>query len=325
MHDVERFQHQHIFGTDRETSGERRTRWVIALTAVMMVIEIAAGVMFGSMALLADGIHMATHTFALGITVFAYTFARRHAGDRRYTFGTGKATALGGFGSAVSLAVVAVIVLGESVARLADPAAIDFDEAIAVAVVGLLVNLVSALLLRDHEHEDGHGHEHEHEHEGGHGHEDAHAHEHHDHNLRGAYLHVLADALTSVLAIGALVAGKYLGWSWLDAVSGIVGALVIARWSLGLLRSTGAVLLDAEVPEARRLEIRAIIERESETRVADLHVWRVGPQHLAAIVSVVTHSERTPEDFKRDLARFSDLAHVTVEVQRCCAERIAQG
>jgi cation diffusion facilitator family transporter len=306
--EVERFQHRHSYGTDQLVSGERRTRWVVALTLVMMVVEVVAGMVYGSMALLADGWHMGTHAAALGIAIFAYVYARRHATDSRFTFGTGKVGALGGFGSAVALAVVALMVVGQSVLRLAEPATIRFDEAIAVAVVGLLVNLVSALLLRGHHHA---GHEPP-VHDGPA--DDVH---HHDHNLRGAYLHVLADALTSVLAILALLAGKALGWTFMDPVMGIVGGLVIARWSYGLLRDTGAVLLDGEVPQERRRLIHTAIETHDDARVADLHVWRVGPEHLAAIVSVVTPTPRSPEHYKRLLAKQSDLVHLTVEVN-CC-------
>lgn len=306
--EVERFRHPHTYGSDQLAAAERRTRWVVLLTIVMMVVEIVAGTMFRSMALLADGWHMGTHAAALGVVVFAYAYARRHAADTRFTFGTGKVGALGGFGSAVGLAVVALIILGESVLRLAEPAAIRFDEAIAVAVVGLLVNVASALLLRGH-------HEHEHEHPAHDGPaDDVH---HHDHNLRGAYLHVLADALTSVLAILALLAGKALGWTFMDPVMGIVGGLVIARWSYGLVRDTGVVLLDGEVPLERRRLIHTAIETDDDARVADLHVWRVGPEHLAAIVSVVTRTPRPPEHYKRLLSKQTDLVHLTVEVN-CC-------
>ena len=305
--ELHRWEHPHTFGTDRPRPGERRTRWVVALTVTMMAVEIAAGTIFGSMALLADGWHMGTHATALAVAAFAYRYARRHASDRRYSFGTGKVGALGGFGSAVGLAVVALLVVGESATRLAAPVAIRFDEAIAVAVVGLIVNLLSAYLLGEHRDHD-HGHDHG---------QEAGEVRHHDHNLRGAYLHVLADALTSVLAIVALLAGKSLGWTWMDPVMGIVGGLVIARWSYGLLRDTSAVLLDGEVPEARRRRIREVIEAGGEDRVADLHVWRVGPEHLAAIVAVVTAHPRPPAHYKQLLARQADLAHLTVEVLPC--------
>jgi len=322
---IETWRHSHTFGTDERREGERRTRWVIAITAVMMVAEIAAGTVYGSMALLADGWHMGTHAAALGITVFAYVYARRHADNPAYSFGTGKVGSLGGFASAVGLAVVAMLVLGESLVRLASPVSIRFNEAIAVAVIGLVVNLVSAWMLGDHDHHGyghdhhGHGHDHDghdHDHHGhDHGHENDHAHR--DHNLRGAYLHVLADALTSVLAIAALIMGKHLGWVWMDPLMGVVGSIVIARWSYGLLRDTGAVLLDAEASPLRRDQVRAAVESDSDNRVTDLHLWRVGPRHLAAIISVVTHTPREPDHYKALLREHPDLVHVTVEVMRC--------
>ena len=301
----ETFEHGHAFGTDQPVAGEARTRWVVAITVVMMVAEIVAGTVYGSMALLADGWHMGTHAAALGVTLFAYVYARRHATNPDYSFGTGKVGALGGFASAVGLAVVALLVLVESAGRFFRPVAIRFDEAIAVAVVGLVVNLGCAWLLRGHDH--GHHHdEHAHEHD----HED----HHRDHNLRAAYLHVLADALTSVFAIAALLTGKLLGWTWMDPVMGVAGSVVIARWSLGLVRDTSAVLLDAEVPAGRREAIRNAVQAGGGTQVTDLHLWRVGPRHLAAIVSVATTEELTTADYKDRLAGHEDLVHVTVEV-----------
>jgi cation diffusion facilitator family transporter len=266
----------------------------------MMIVEVAAGMAFGSMALLADGWHMGTHAAALGVAAFAYVYARRHAEDPRYSFGTGKVGALSGFASATGLAVVALLIFGESAQRLASPVAIRFDEAIAVACAGLVVNVLCALLLSDH-------------------HDPAASAQpaHRDHNLRGAYLHVLADALTSLLAIAALASGKLFGWTWMDPIMGLAGSAVIARWSYALLRDTSGVLLDAEISEARRAEIRAAIEADADARVSDLHVWRVGPRHLAAIVSVVAHAPREPAEYKSRLDRQPDLVHVTVEVQRC--------
>ena len=305
---LDRLRHAHAFGTDLPTTGERRTRLVAGLTAGFMVVEIVCGMLFGSMALLADGWHMGSHAAAIGVAAYAYAFARRHAGSRRFSFGTGKVGALAGFGSAVALAVIALLLFGQSAVRLVAPVAIRFDEAIWIAALGLGVNLVSALLLRD---EHDHGHD-EHAH--------AHAHHHHDHNLRAAYLHVLADALTSVLAIVALSTGKLLGWIWMDPAMGLVGSLVIATWSWKLLRDTGGVLLDAELDERQRQELQSLIESDNDTRVADLHVWRVGPRHLAAIVSVVSHQAREPEHYKALLARREDLAHVTVEVHLCPGE-----
>jgi cation diffusion facilitator family transporter len=249
------------------------------------------------MALLADGWHMGTHAAALGVAAFAYAYARRHADDPRYSFGTGKVGALGGFASATGLAVVALLIFAESAERIAAPVTIRFDEAIAVACLGLVVNVVCAWLLHDDHHHDDHAH--------------------HDHNLRGAYLHVLADALTSVLAIAALTTGKFLGWTWMDPVMGLVGSVIIARWSFALLRDTSRVLLDAEISPTRRQEIRRALEAHGDARVADLHVWRVGPRHLAAIVSLVADEPRAPAHYKERLADEGDLVHVTVEVNAC--------
>ena len=302
-HNSHRFVPDHEYGLDREQAGERRTLQVVVLTIVMMVIEITAGMYFGSMALLADGWHMGTHAAALGITVFAYVYARRHCRNPQYTFGTGKVSALGGFASAVTLALLGVWVIVESIERLVEPVAIHFNEAIGVAVLGLVVNLVSAWMLGLDNH---HGH--------AHGHDHAHA---HDHNLRAAYLHVLADAVTSVLAIVALLCGKMVGWTWMDPAMGIVGGLIIAKWAFGLLRPTSRVLLDAEVPMEAVDAMRAAIEADADNQVVDLHVWRVGPRHLAVIATVVTHRPRPPSHYKALLDRFAELAHVTVEVQSC--------
>lgn len=313
----ERFAHSHDFlgrGHDRNA---RRTLLVVALTAVMMVAEIVAGYATGSMALLADGFHMGTHAGALGIAAFAYAYARRHAGDPRYSFGTGKVGDLAGFASAVILGLVALGIGVESVQRLFDPVGVAFDEAIVVAVIGLAVNLASAVLLgHGHDHGRGHGHGHAHHHHD-HGHD--HDHHHHDHargggdnNLRAAYMHVLADALTSVFAIAALLAGRFAGWVWLDPVMGIVGALVIMRWSVVLLKDTAGVLLDRTDP-ALVGEIRESVEAPGDARVCDLHVWRVGPEAHAAIVSVVAGPGLDCEAVRARLAPVHELAHVTVE------------
>jgi cation diffusion facilitator family transporter len=287
---AEQWKHEHTFGTEQKSPGEQRTAWVITLTAAMMVIEIAAGMAYNSMALLADGWHMGTHAAALGITLFAYVFARRHARNEQFTFGTGKVGALGGFASAISLSLVALVVMFESAMAFSRPSTIQFDQAIGVAVVGLFVNALSALMLRGADHD------------------------HHDQNLRGAYLHVLADALTSVGAIAALVAGKYLGLLWMDPAMGIVGSLLIAKWSLELLRDSGAVLLDATVSPEYHALISKRIEEGSGAQVTDLHVWRVGPNHLAAIVSVVSDSSAPPEFYKSLLRSEPRLSHITVEV-----------
>lgn len=303
--ELERWRHDHAFVVRSIEPSERRARAVVVLTAAMMVLEIAAGKAFGSMALLADGWHMATHAVALGIAAYAYAYARKHAHDRRYSFGTGKVSALGGFASAAGLAVVATGVLVESAVRLGAPVPIRFDEALVVTGVGLAVNLACAWILGrpGHAH-DAHGaHVHAHDHA-----------EHRDHNLRGAYLHVLADALTSVFALAALAGGKFLGWTRLDPLVGMIGAVLIGRWALGLLRDTQAVLLDAEVSEERLQAIRSAIESDGTSHIADLHVWRVGPRHYAAILSIVTPDPRAPEHYKQLLAHQPDLAHVTIEV-----------
>lgn len=304
--------HDHVFLGDSHDDSARRTLWVVALTTAMMIGEIVAGTVFNSMALLADGFHMATHAGALAVAAGAYAFARRYAHDRRFSFGTGKVGDLAGFASALILALVALGIGVESVERLFDPRPVAFGEATIVAVLGLAVNAVSALLLAGGHHHRGHHHDH-----GGHGHDDngdhGHGHHgHHDNNLRSAFVHVLADALTSVLAIIALVAGRYLGWVWLDPVMGIVGALVIASWSVTLLRATAGVLLDASEPQLE-VEVRQEVERGGDARITDLHVWRVGPGAYAAIVSFTGRA--TAEAVRRRLASVHELAHVTVEAR----------
>lgn len=309
--------HNHEF-VAADQSKERRTIIVVSITALMMIAEILAGYVYGSMALLADGWHMATHAVALGIAVFAYRYARHHATDPRFTFGTGKVGVLGGFASAITLAIVALLMVGESAVRFYTHAAIRFDEAIVVAIIGLAVNVVCAVVLgTGHTHTHAH-HEHNHEHEHD---EHPHAHRHtghaHDHNFRAAYLHVLADAVTSVLAIMALTAGKVWGLVWLDPLMGLVGGGLIARWSFGLIRETGRILLDAVGEESLLQSIRTAIEARGTDRVADLHVWKVGPQTCAAIVAVVTDHPQAPERYKDLLGHIEGLAHVTIEVQRC--------
>ncbi|MGO4284484.1 CDF family Co(II)/Ni(II) efflux transporter DmeF [Bosea sp. TAB14] len=312
-------QHQHVFLGSEHERHERRTWFVVGLTTLMMVAEIVAGTVFGSMALVADGWHMSTHAAALGIAAFAYRFARQHAHDRRFSFGTGKLGDLAAFASALLLMFIALAVAGESALRLYAPVAIDFTQATAIAALGLAVNLASAWLLRDgHDHHHGdtghHGHGHHH-----HDHDDHH-HGHHSHgghgadtNLRAAYMHVIADAFTSVLAIAALLGGRYYGWVWLDPLIGIVGAGVIAHWSVGLLRRSGAVLLDTVPDEALAKRIGERLAAEG-AEVADLHLWQVGPGHRSAIVSVVTGQPKSPSAYKALLADLPTLSHVTVEV-----------
>lgn len=289
--------HEHVFLGAAHEENARRTLWVVMLTVVMMVAEIAAGYVTGSMALLADGFHMATHAGALGIAAAAYAYAKRHARSPHYSFGTGKVGDLGGFASALILALVALGIGVESVIRLLEPTAVQFGTATLIAIVGLVVNIVSALLL-------GHGHSHEHDHE--------HHHHSNDNNLKSAYVHVLADALTSVLAIAALLAGRYLGWVWLDPVMGIVGAIVIARWAWSLMGVTAGVLLD-QTDEHVAAEIRERVEQPGDARITDLHVWRVGPDAHAAIVSVVGQASTDADSIRERLKPVHEVSHLTVE------------
>src|SRR5438270_10119469 len=297
-----RFRHSHDFVSDF-TKGERRTRIVIAITGVMMVVEITAGVLSHSMALLADGWHMSTHVTAFLITAVAYYLARRHASNVRFSFGTGKIGVLGGFASAVVLSVVALLMAGESVRRLFAPLTIHFNEAIGIACLGLAVNLGCAFLLKDEHDSEGHSHRSAH---------------HRDLNLRAAYLHVLADAFTSVLAIVALTGGKFFGWAWLDPVVGLVGSGVVFSWAYTLLRDTSGILLDrtpssSDLPE----EIRRAVESDGDTLVTDLHVWQVGTGKFAAIVSIVAHRPKSSDEYREMLCGYAELAQLTIETQRC--------
>lgn len=307
--------HDHVFlGPGHDENG-RRTLWVVAITAVMMVAEIVAGLAFNSMALLADGFHMATHAGALGIAAIAYAYARKHARSPRYSFGTGKVGDLAGFASALILGIVAIGIAVESAQRLIDPRPVDFLDATVVAVIGLIVNIVCAVLLGGgHSHGPGHDHDH-HAHDHDPGHHDDHGHaepvRHGDNNMRSAYVHVLADALTSVMAIAALLGGRYLGWIWLDPAIGIAGSIVIAVWAWSLIRDTAAVLLDASEP-ALEAKIRSIVGADAGLRLADLHVWRVGPAAHAAIVSVEGGDCETIRD---RLKAIPEIAHLTVETR----------
>lgn len=286
---------------------ERRTRWAVLLTASMMFVEIAGGWYYNSMALLADGWHMSSHALALGLSLLAYALARRYARDARFSFGAWKFEVLGGYTSALCLLGVATLMAWESFVRLLAPQAIRYDEAMAIAALGLAVNLLCAWLLRDEPHDHGHAHGHPH-HEG---------HQHHDLNLRAAYLHVLADAATSVAAILALAAGRLWGASWLDPVMGIAGALLVGRWALGLLRASGLVLLDAEMDAPVVEEIREVIAASPmPARILDLHVWRVGNDSYACILKLATEGAASADDFRRQLSIHEELVHVTVEIQQ---------
>ena len=291
-------QHSHDFVSHNQ-KGEKRTLYVLILTVTTMVVEIAAGTMFGSMALLADGWHMGTHAAAFCITLFAYRYAKQNAHNDRFSFGTGKVSVLGGFTSAIALGIVALMMMVESIHRLFNPESIQFNEAIMVAVIGLVVNLASMLLLQDHHH---HGHDHHDDHE-----------HHHDHNLTAAYFHVLADTLTSLLAIVALIVGKFYGWIWLDAMMGIVGAVVIGKWTLGLMKQTAPVLLDESINKSYRDEITETLAPYAE--IVDLHIWKVSGHHYSAAIALKNHSDKTLDEFKQLLSKFDKIHHLTLEVQ----------
>ena len=292
------WRHDHVYPSAKQTANERRTWLVIGLTAFMMVLEIVSGFIFGSMALLADGWHMASHAAALGITAIGYVFARRYASDKRFSFGTGKIGELAGYSSALLLAMIALLMAYESVQRLFSPVSIKFNEAIAVAVLGLIVNLVSAFILKERHTDDHHDHDHHHT----------------DYNLRAAYLHVLADALTSILAIVALTTGRFFGWIWMDPLMGIVGAIIIARWSYGLTRDTGSILLDMDVNTLLSDKIRQKLESDGEHHIIDLHLWRIGTGHFAAIISIHTRTPYAPSFYKKLLEEIKELRHITIEV-----------
>jgi cation diffusion facilitator family transporter len=314
MHTLNRaqWQHSHNFLGDQGTA-EKNTRRVILLTSAMMVVEVVAGLHLHSMALFADGCHMSTHVAAFLITAWAYVVTRQNAGNRLYSFGTGKVGVLGAYTSAIILAGIAFFMLVESVKRLFEPLVIHYNQAIGIAAVGLMVNLASAFLLKGSHH---HGHE-----TGAHAEPHSHPHEH-DINLKSAYLHVLADAATSVLAIIALTAGKLWGAAWLDPVMGIVGCGVISQWAYGLIRQTQIILLDKE-PEDSDLnqEIHKAIESDGDSVITDLHIWQVGSNKFAAIISLVAHQPKSPEAYKAPLKEHVELVHVTVEIHRCAGER----
>ncbi|WEK52333.1 MAG: CDF family Co(II)/Ni(II) efflux transporter DmeF [Candidatus Kaistia colombiensis] len=305
--------HDHVFLGASHDRNQRRTMIVVGITALTMLAEIVAGYVYGSMALLADGFHMSTHAGALLVAALAYRFARRHARDPAFTFGTGKVGDLAAFASAVILGMIAILIAVDAAWRLASPIEINFRPAIAIAVIGLAVNLVSAALLHEghaHDHDHAHSHEHEHEHHDHHGHGAA-----RDHNLRAAYVHVVADAATSVLAIAALLAGQFLDWVWLDPAVGILGAVMIASWSAQLMRASGRILVDTVPDPKLAAAMRATIEQDG-SHVTDLHLWRVGPGHNAAVISLVAADPATPDAYRRRLSGLAGLSHVTVEVAR---------
>jgi cation diffusion facilitator family transporter len=310
-HSIDDFRHSHVFLGEAHDRNERKTWAVIAICAVMMVAEIVGGLRFGSVALIADGLHMSTHAGALLIAALAYTYSRRYVNDTRLTFGTGKFGDLAAFTSAIALAMIALLIGYESVDRLINPVPIAFNQAIPIAVAGLGVNLLSALLLRDDHHEHDHHHVDEHAH--------GHAHVHRDHNLRAAFVHVMADAAVSVLVIVGLIAGRVFGWVWMDPVMGLVATVVILSWSWTLVRSAGAILLDV-CPDPSMARMIATRLEQGSDRVSDLHLWRLGPGHLAAVISLVTHNPHAPERYKKRLSGLRGLSHITIEVVPCPGE-----
>jgi len=321
-HSIDDFRHSHVFLGDAHEKNERRTWAVIAICAAMMVAEIVGGWWFGSVALIADGLHMSTHAGALLIAALAYSYSRRYAHDPRLAFGTGKLGDLAAFTSAIALAMIALLIGYESIGRLISPVPIAFGQAIPIATVGLGVNLLSAYLLRD-EHDHNHGH-------GGHAHHRDHAHEHGDdahgraaihadHNRRAAFVHVMADAAVSVLVIVGLLLGRQFGWLFMDPLMGLIATVVILSWSWTLIRSAGAILIDACPDPALARKIATRIEQKGD-RISDLHLWRVGPGHLAAVISVVSDDPRSPTQYKKRLGGLNGLSHVTIEVERCPGE-----
>ena len=327
-HDLSQWTHSHVFDTGNHAA-ERGTRLVMLITAATMFVEIAAGLWFNSMALLADGWHMSSHALAIGLSAFAYAAARRYANDARFAFGTWKIEVLAGFASAVFLLGIAGLMVFGSVERMISPQAIHYKEAMIVTVIGLAVNLACALILggaHDHGHDHGHDHDHNQGQRHGHGHGHGHGHHHgghahHDLNLRSAYVHVLADAATSVLAIIALGGGWLLGWSWLDPIMGVVGAILVGIWALRLLRQTGVVLLDREMDHHVVEEIREVLAQfnvgTSDTQLADLHVWRVGKEKFSCAISLVTNDNTlSATRIKRALSIHEEIVHLTVEIQR---------
>lgn len=307
-HSLDKWKHHHQF-EEVNHSSEVKTRIVLVLTAITMIAEIICGNLFGSMALLADGWHMGTHVAAFLIAAYAYQYARSNTHNPQFSFGTGKVSVLGGFASAIALLVVAFMVALESIHRILLPQTIQFDEAIVVAVVGLFINVICAFILKDDHH---HSHSHDDDH--------THHHHHDDHNLKAAYFHVLADALTSILAIGALLLGKLYGWNLVDPIIGIVGSIVISRWAFLLIKETSPILLDKNNDEEIKSLIQSKIEGEADNRISDLHVWKVGSNNYAAIVSIVTHFPKEIDYYKSLIHDIDDLSHVSIEVHQCVSE-----
>ncbi|MEC7468622.1 MAG: CDF family Co(II)/Ni(II) efflux transporter DmeF [Pseudomonadota bacterium] len=313
------WRHAHNYYVDTQAA-ERKINLVFLLTTVTMVVEIVAGTWFGSMALLADGWHMFTHSAAFAVSMFVYWYSRKHRNSSAFTFGTGKVNALGGFASAVALGTVALMMLIESTERLFLPESISFNEAIVVAIIGFVVNVASVFLLHDDHHHHGHSHGHSHAHSHAHDHEHELTHEnhdhHHDHNLKAAYFHVLADTLTSLLAIAALILGKYYGWLWADALMGIVGAVVIGKWAWHLISDSSGMLLDKSLHTEKLEVIADHIEKTGDTKVTDFHCWQLSGKHVAGVLTVATTTDSDAESYRAVVSGHLDIDHLTVEVNR---------
>lgn len=331
---ISKWQHTHIFGQDQIRAGERRTLAVIIITASMMLVEIAAGLVYGSMALFADGIHMGSHMVGLGISFLAYIYARRHARDRQFSFGTGKVNALAGYSSAIFLIVIALYMAYESINRFINPVTIVYNQAILVAFIGLVVNGASMFILgekghdhavgqadHDHHHEHAHTQEHDHDHVHEQEHENVHADQTHrkgaDHNLKAAYLHVLTDAMTSILAIAALLGAKYFQLDWMDPVMGVVGSFLVIRWSMGLIGGASKVLLDHQIPLEVQKQITSALESHRDTRVSDMHIWSIGPGIYSSEISIVTSYPDPPDVYKSLIPAETGVVHATIEIQVC--------
>jgi cation diffusion facilitator family transporter len=323
-HASDGFGHSHVFLGASHAANERRMLAVVALTVAMMIGEIVGGIIFRSIALVADGLHMSTHAAALGVSAFAYSYARRHANDPRFAFGTGKVGDLAAFASGLALAMVAIFIAYEAIVRFFHAEPIAYNEALALAAAGLCVNVASAWLLRDspdhHGHSHSHSHTHDHHHSHDHDHDHGHARGDQDFNLKSAYIHVIADAAVSILVIAALLLARAFGWTWLDPVVGLIGAAVIISWAYGLLQDSGAILLDMTPDETMKEKIRARLETNGDF-VSDLHLWRVGPGHRAAMISLVSAHPRPAEVCKAALADLPGLSHVTIEVLTCPSAR----
>ncbi len=306
MHPHDKWRHSHKYNSNNNRA-QKNTYYVLILTAITMIVEITAGTMYGSMALLADGWHMGTHVTAFMITIFAYSYAKKYENTDKYSFGTGKVNVLAGFTSAIALGIVALLMVAESINRFFEPQIIHFNEAILVAIIGLVVNVASMFILHDNHDHHHHGEEHSHEH-------------HKDHNIKAAYFHVLADALTSLFAIFALLLGKYFGWNWVDPIMGIVGGIIITKWSIGLVKETSPILLDENIKKEYQNKIIEKIQKDEDNIVSDIHIWKISANHYSCILSIITHNPKTVDYYKKLLKDFHKISHISIEINECLNE-----